>query len=149
MRNAERGFTLAEVLLVLSIFLIISSFAVFTVKPHYDFIEKTLFFTRLKADLYYAQQYAISHQRQIQVFFLPDEHRYLVHDYLNGKIIIERSYSKLIKVREGSLKLSFKFTYDGKIDRFGSIYITIGKEKYRMTFLLGEGRFYVTKDTSE
>ncbi|MDE3839579.1 competence protein ComG [Bacillus methanolicus] len=149
MRIDEKGFTLAEILLVLSIFLIVSSIAVFSVKPHYHFIEKTLFFTRLKADLYYAQQYAISQQRQVQVHFLADEHRYFVHDYLNGKIIIDRSYSKLIKVREGSLKLSFKFTYDGRIDRFGSIYITIGKEIYRMTFLLGEGRFYVAKDTKE
>jgi competence protein ComGD len=145
MRKTERGFTLIEVLLVLSIFLIVSSIALFTVKPHYQFIEKTLFFTCLKDDLYYAQQYAISHQRPVHVYFLADEHRYIVNDHLNEKMIVERSYSKLIKVQEGSLKLSFKFTFDGKIDRFGSIYITIGKDIYRMTFLLGEGRFYVAK----
>lgn len=134
MRKNEKGFTLIEILFVLTLFLIVSSITVFMVKPHYEFIEKTLFFTCLEADLYYAQQYAISHERQVHVNFMADSHYYKIHDYVNGKIIIERPYSKIIKVREGSLKLSFKFTYDGRIDRFGSIYITIGKEIYRMTF---------------
>ncbi|MFL6554920.1 MAG: prepilin-type N-terminal cleavage/methylation domain-containing protein, partial [Bacillus sp. (in: firmicutes)] len=61
MKNDQNGFTLIESLLVLSIFMIISSITVFSLQPQHSVLEDEAFLTQLKADLFYSQQYAISH----------------------------------------------------------------------------------------
>lgn len=70
--------------------------------------------------------------------------------YLRGKdsrvILIRREIPKEITIMEGSQQLFFQFQPDGNINKFGSINIFIGKEKYRLTFLIGKGRFYVAKE---
>lgn len=144
MRVNEKGFTLLESLFVLSIFLIISSFSIL-LKPHDLLLEKQLFFTQLKSDLLYAQQYAVTHQQSLFVFFGTPGHYYYIRKP-NGEVIVRREYSDKITVTEGSQKLQFFYNSRGNLTTFGSIYIYIEDELYRMTFLIGRGRFYVVKE---
>ncbi|WML59755.1 competence type IV pilus minor pilin ComGD [Neobacillus sp. PS2-9] len=141
----QKGFTLIESLLVLSIFMIISSVTVFTLKPQHTFMEKDSFFIQLKADLYYAQQYAISHQHEVLVQFVPKEYRYYMIYRAEERPIIERDYSHNVNFTEGTMPLSFKFLPDGNINKFGSLILYYRNKIYRLTFLIGEGRFYVSE----
>lgn len=146
MKSREGGFTLLESLFVLSVFLVIASITAFLLKPQFLFLEKQLFLTQLKSDLLYAQQYAISHQLEVNVHILPEENLYYIRTSFDEEFIISREIPEVITVVEGSLKLFFQFQPDGNINRFGSFYILAGKDRYRFTFLIGRGRFYVAKE---
>jgi competence protein ComGD len=146
MKTNEKGFTLIESLIVLSIFLILSLITIFSVKPQYEMTISEEFLTQLQADLFYAQQYAISHQKEVTIIILSDQHYYYIRERFDLPLVVERHFSQNIIVTPGSLPLSFKFLPDGNSSKFGSIYIQCGIKHFRMTFLLGMGRFYVIEE---
>ncbi|MDQ0197316.1 competence type IV pilus minor pilin ComGD [Neobacillus ginsengisoli] len=146
MKNKQDGFTLIESLLVLSVFLIISSITAFTLKPQYSTIDDEAFLSQLQADLLYAQQYAISHQHEVTVIFFSDQYKYNIYMRSDLPNIIERNYSTNMTVYGGSLPLYFKFLPDGNVNKFGSFYIKSSKKNYRLTVLIGKGRFYVVEE---
>ncbi|PLR85967.1 competence protein ComG [Bacillus canaveralius] len=143
LRN-ESGFTLIESLFVLSIFLVVASVLVFTNKPHYVNTQKSIFFSELSGDLYFAQQYAIAHQEEVSVNFIPGDNYYYIRN--REQIILKRDYPKGITVYEGTLKLRFQFQADGSIAKFGSFFVDIASNTYRVTFLIGKGRFYIEEE---
>lgn len=145
MTKNQKGFTLVESLLVLSIFMIISFITAFSLQPEQAVLEDEVFLTQLRADLLYGQQFAISHQKEVTIVILPSKHKYNLS--LQGRLpaIIDRSFSPNIYLTEGSMPLSFKFLPDGNINKFGSFFIETKEKEYRMTFLIGRGRFYVTE----
>ncbi|MDP4085245.1 MAG: competence type IV pilus minor pilin ComGD [Bacillota bacterium] len=145
MKNDEAGFTLIEALIVLSILFITSFIAVFTVKPQFDMTVTEEFISDLEADLFYAQAYAISHQREVTINILNTQFYYYIRDRSDLPLIVERNYSKNIQIQAGSLPLYFKFLPDGNVNKFGSLYISCHSKVYRLTVLLGKGRFYIVK----
>jgi competence protein ComGD len=146
MKNMQEGFTLIESLLVLSVFIIISSITAFTLKPQYLTIDDEAFLSQLQTDLLYAQQYAISHQHEVTVIFMSDQNKYNIYMRTDLPNIIERNYSTNLTVYGGSLPLFFKFLPDGNVNKFGSFYIKSSKKNYRFTVLIGKGRFYVIEE---
>ncbi|WHY90503.1 competence type IV pilus minor pilin ComGD [Neobacillus cucumis] len=146
MKNNQNGFTLIESLLVLAIFLILSSITVFSVKPQANRIEDETFISQLKTDLYFAQQYAISHQHEVYVGFSENEYNYYIYERNDLPLLVERYYSNDIHVYPGTLSLYFRFLPDGNISKFGSFTIVTKDKQYRVTFLIGKGRFYVTEE---
>jgi competence protein ComGD len=123
--------------------MIISSITVFSLKPQHSVMEDSAFLTQLKADLYYAQQYAISHQDEVSIVFFPNQYRYSISLRPELPSIINRNYSTNIYINEGSIPLYFKFLKDGNINKFGTLFIQTKNKKYVITFLIGKGRFYV------
>jgi competence protein ComGD len=144
MLKANNGFTLIESIVVLSIFSIIVSFSFLLVRPQMFFLDQQLFFSQLKDDLFYAQQYAISNKSIVNVNIFPYSHRYYAKD-LKGKMIVDRTYSQSVTIREGSQSLYFRYNTNGNINTFGSLYIKIREKKYRFTFHIGKGRFNVVE----
>ncbi|MEH7111908.1 competence type IV pilus minor pilin ComGD [Neobacillus niacini] len=144
MLHNQKGFTLIESLIVLSILLIISSITAFNIKPQYTSANEKAFISQLKADLYYGQQYAISHQMEVKVSFFEHEHRYTI--VAGSNRIVERNHSPNIRVTQGTIPLFFKFNPTGNVDRFGSLFIRTPKKLLRLTVLIGKGRFYVIEE---
>jgi competence protein ComGD len=140
----QKGFTLIESLIVLSIFLIISSITAFSMKPQYYSATDKTFISQLKADLYYGQQYAIANQMEVKVIFYEHEHMYLIST--GNKQLVERHHSPMITVTQGTIQLVFKFNSNGNVDRFGTLYIRTQQKNYRLTLLIGKGRFYVMEE---
>ncbi|WP_144547667.1 competence type IV pilus minor pilin ComGD [Bacillus sp. X1(2014)] len=143
MKNDQNGFTLIESLLVLSIFMIISSITVFSLKPQRSVLEDEAFLTQFKADLYYSQQYAISHQHEVSVVILPSQYKYYMLLRPELPPIVIRNYSKNIILATSTLPLYFKFLNDGNVNQFGTLLIQTNNNTYQMTVLIGKGRFYV------
>lgn len=144
--KVQEGFTLVESLFVLSVTLIIATASAFLLKPQLISIEREKFISQLKADLFFAQQYALSHHIDVYVHILPESKKYVIHEKLSANHLVEREIPEMITVREESMKLYFFFQSDGNISRFGSFSIYVEKERYRFTFLIGKGRFYVVKE---
>jgi competence protein ComGD len=145
MTRNQKGFTLVESLLVLSIFMIISFITAFSLQPQQSVLEDEAFITQLRADLLYGQQFAIAHQEEVTIIILPSKHKYNLSIQGRFPPIIERSFSTNISLSEGSIPLSFSFLPNGNINKFGSFFIKTKENEYRMTFLIGKGRFYVTE----
>jgi competence protein ComGD len=146
MKKKQHGFTLIESLLVLSIFMIITSVTAFSLKPHSFIVDDNVFLTKLQADLLYAQQYAISHQCEVSVMFSEEQFTYSIYSRYDLLPLVERKYSPNINVYGGSLPLYFKFLTDGNVSKFGSFYIKTSAKNYRVTFLIGKGRFYIIEE---
>lgn len=144
MHYNQNGFTLIESLLVLSIFLIISSITVFSIKPQYQIATTKSFISQLKADLFYGQQYAIANQTEVSVIFIENEHTYVIAAGVNS--IVERNYSPRITVGQGTIPLYFKYNRNGNVDRFGTLFIRTPQQDYKLTLLIGKGRFYVLEE---
>nr|WP_263325740.1 competence type IV pilus minor pilin ComGD [Neobacillus sp. Marseille-Q6967] len=134
-----------ESLVVLSIFIVLSSITLFSIKPQANMAGDEVFISQLKADLYYAQQFAISHQHEVKVNFIPEQNRYVVYERNDLPNIIDRKYPSSIEVLPGTLPLSFRFIANGNINTFGTFLIVTKTKTYKMTFLIGKGRFYVTE----
>lgn len=77
---------------------------------------------------------------------MPELNYYYIRTRFNGQMLVERTYSSEVKVREGSLKFYFQFMADGNTNTFGSFYVDIGNKRYRLTLLIGRGRFYVAEE---
>lgn len=146
MKNSE-GFTLIEMLVVLSSFFMLSSITIFLFVPQNGYLEKTLFFSQLKSDLLFGQQYAISHQEKIIVHIMPEKNYYYIRSNEYGdSYLIRRYYSPDIEIVKGTMSLYFQYMPNGNIDSFGSIYIKIGARTYKLMVLIGKGRFYVAEE---
>lgn len=145
MSNAQKGFTLIESLIVLSIFMILSSVTVISLKPQQSVLNDEAFLTQLKADLYYAQAYAISHQQEVSVVFSPANHSYSLLLRSGQEHLLDRTYSTDIELIEGTITLYFKYLHDGTVNKFGTFLIISRDKTYVMTILIGKGRFYVTE----
>lgn len=146
MKITEKGFTLIESLLVLSILLIIASVTAFNMKPLYEKMESEEFINQLQADLFYGQQLAISHQLEVSVRIIPEQHYYYVNNTTIWPPHLLRYYSNAISVFPGTLPLDFKFTPSGIASKSGSFLIQCGSKHYRLMVLIGKGRFYVTEE---
>lgn len=140
----NNGFTLIEAIFVFSIFSLIISFSFLLVRPQMSFLDKQLFFSQFKDDLFYVQQYAISNKTIVNVNILPFSHRYYAKDQ-KGMVIVDRTYSNSVTIMEGSQGLYFRYNTNGNINTFGSLYIQIQKKQYKFTFHIGKGRFYVVQ----
>jgi competence protein ComGD len=145
MKRGQNGFTLVESLLVFSVFLIISAVTAFSLKPQYFLENDNVFITQLEADLLYGQQFAISHQCEVFVRLTETEGYSIYYRYDLPPLLI-RSYPENLKIYAGTLPLSFKFLPDGNVAQFGSIEINSCCKKYRLTILIGKGRFYVVEE---
>ncbi|MFB6465830.1 competence type IV pilus minor pilin ComGD [Cytobacillus sp. Hz8] len=141
----NKGFTLIESLFVLSIFMLMAMITIIMMKPQTNLLNRSTFFSQLKADIFYAQQYAISNQKQLSLNILPNQYKYYIKNQ-DGSYLLEREYARNIDISEGTLGLYLKFNPNGNVNKFGSIMIYIGKETYRMIFQIGGGRFYVVKE---
>ncbi|MCM3704546.1 type II secretion system GspH family protein [Cytobacillus firmus] len=145
MKN-KAGFTLIESLFVLSIFLIIAAVTALLLKPHFFYLEKIMFFSQLKSDLLYAQNYAITHQTEVVIQILPEENRYFAKERFAADPIFSRGYSGIIEINPGTMPLYFQYGPGGTTNKFGSFYIKADRERYKITFFIGRGRFNVEKE---
>ncbi|WP_156324583.1 competence type IV pilus minor pilin ComGD [Bacillus sp. FJAT-27245] len=143
---SEKGFSMAEALIALAGFLVISTSCLATAVPLYETARKEAFFNVLKADLYYSQLYALSHQREVAFTIASDRNYYYAYERYDMPHIAERSYPKEINITRGTMPLFFKFQMDGNVNTFGTFYIYVKDEKYKMTIQIGRGRFYVAAE---
>ncbi|WP_077247549.1 competence type IV pilus minor pilin ComGD [Bacillus sp. FJAT-27225] len=136
---------MAEALISLAGFIMIISLCVSLMKPLHSASERQHFFSLLKADLYYTQLYAISHQRDQNFIIMGEKNLYYVDNTYVVNLLIKRIYPAAFQITPGTMPLNFKFLPDGNVNRFGTILVRKDGRYYRLVFQLGKGRFYVAE----
>jgi competence protein ComGD len=140
--RSKRGFTLIEMLVVLSVVTILISLGGLSFRSISLIMDKKMFISQLEADLYYAQSYAMNRKLEVYVQFYAEANRYVAMDN-NHVRIIDRTFSPNNKMLSGSNLTAFSITPDGNISRFGTMYFKTGNEKIKLVVNIGRGRFNV------
>ncbi|MET3699218.1 competence protein ComGD [Bacillus oleivorans] len=133
-----QGFTLTEILIVLSIFLICTSIFIFSVQPLDRHFKESQFITQLEKDLHLAKVYAMSHFQTVRIQFVPEENRYMILTGINN-YLVQRKYNDEIKVINSTLR-QFYYLPNGNVSKFGTFYILIGEKRYKFVIYVGKGR---------
>jgi len=139
----ESGYTLFELIIVISILSVILLIAV----PSYHSLSKTNeiehFFEQLQEDIYYTQMTAISRGKPIMLDFITTLSQYRI--LASNQTIVKRDYPHDIIVEKGTLETKIEFNPNGNIRKAGTIFIKTANGKYKLTFQLGKGRFEIAK----
>lgn len=143
--NQNKGFTLIEVLLVLTIVILIYTLPLLNLKPLFQQEKIDQFFVQLEKDLLFAQQYAISHNTAVRVMFFHDSRFYDVIPLKTNKTILVRNYDPNIRIVQSTTGYYVTYRSNGNVMKSGTIQIYFEDDIYNVTFMLGKGRFNVTK----
>ncbi|WP_411953438.1 competence type IV pilus minor pilin ComGD [Alkalibacillus sp. S2W] len=142
----QKGFTLVETLIVLSIVLTVSLMSWTTIQSIQQKQLETHIFDTFEQDIFYLQQYSTFHQKDLRLLFYPDEQRYIIYNNPFDPPIISREFNKNISFRLSSIGSQIRFKPSGTIVNPGSLFVTIDSQEYRITFPFGKARYYVTKE---
>lgn len=144
MRPSCGGYTLSETLIVLVIFVLLSGIGLNLYPSFIKGMENKIFISQLKEDIFYAQQYAISHESLIYLHMDNPNRIYTVTSYKEG-VVLERSIPKDIQFLSGTLGLTFHFNQYGNASKAGTMMIDTAKGKYKLVLNIGKGRFRIEK----
>ncbi|PJN89889.1 competence type IV pilus minor pilin ComGD [Bacillus sp. mrc49] len=135
---------MSETLIVLVIFILLLSITPNLYPSFNKGMEERLFLSQFHEDLFYAQQYAISHEGLIYLHIDDVNKIYTVSSYKEGKIL-ERSIPEDIHFSSGTLGFSFYFNQNGNVSKAGTLMIETSKGKYKLVLNIGKGRFRIEK----
>ncbi|MBS4209610.1 competence type IV pilus minor pilin ComGD [Bacillus sp. FJAT-50079] len=141
--NRQDGFTLIEMLVVISVLTILLSFSLFSFKHFHDWMQRELFITQLQSDLYYAQAFAINRKESVHVKFLKEENQYEAVAQ-SGELLLKRKIRTPIYISELSV-LSYTITSEGTVSHFGTVTFKHQDHSIQLTFYIGRGRFNVRR----
>ncbi|MBS4217161.1 GspH/FimT family pseudopilin [Bacillus sp. FJAT-49711] len=138
----NKGFTLLEVLIVISVMTIIFSFSFFTMKSFWGLMQKNMFLNQLQSDIYFAHSYAINQQETIIFRFSSINQQYQAVTKDTNDVMIQRKFPAAIKIVESNIP-SFSITPDGNVSNFGTMILSINEKRVKITFYIGRGRFLI------
>ncbi|MFJ7746161.1 competence type IV pilus minor pilin ComGD [Peribacillus sp. NPDC097295] len=135
---------MSETLIVLVVFLLLSALGLNLYPSFFKGMENKMFLNQLNEDIFYAQQYAISHESLIY-FYVDDERGvYTIYSY-KEEGILERSIPKDIQFLKGTLGAAFYFNQYGNVSKSGTMTIDTTNGKYKLVVNIGKGRFRIEK----
>jgi competence protein ComGD len=140
--NNSKGYTITEVLVVLSIFLLLVTLSLNLYPKYIEKMETKQFVKQFEQDLYYTQAYAISHERQISMYI--NKRNYSIYSIAEG-YVLQRTIPEQITFKKVTMDLSITFNSAGTALSSGVIYIQTEQEKYKITVYVGKGRIKIEK----
>ena len=143
--RSQEGYTFVEMLLVLLLVSTITSVSILQLEPLVDSKKIDHFFDQFENDILFAQQYAISHSESIKVIFYEGQPTYRIILNGFGEPLLERTYDKRFNINPTTLNSSVVFRGSGNIKNPGTMLVTYKERTFKVVFLLGKGRFYVTE----
>ncbi|WP_244658419.1 competence type IV pilus minor pilin ComGD [Priestia megaterium] len=139
----QKGFTLIEMLMVLFIVQVMMFSIIVAIRPLVEYYKITLFLRQLQSDTFYVQQTAMNRESPIKINFAPKGAEYIVSD--SRAVLYKRAYDSTIQITFGSGNSTIQYNKNGNISQAKTIFISNQKFKYKVTFQIGRGRFYVDK----
>ena len=141
----EQGYTLSEMLLVLSIFMLIVSISVGFLPGFSKSMEKQLFMDQMLDDLHYIQHYAMTHNMKTIFSIDTKNKKYYGFTDFKEKILVQRSIPNDIKIDKGSMNLEITFYQEGVPKMSGTWLIRTENSVNKFTIYLGSGRMKIEK----
>ncbi|GAA0296221.1 competence protein ComGD [Gracilibacillus halotolerans] len=145
MFKSERGYTLTELLLVLSIVSFLLSVIGGITYVTYERWMFQQFLHQFNQDLLYMQQNTMIKNQRYQLFVHSDQNGYTIREVGYGKALKERRLPNHWKIRTGSLSLPIQFSRSGSLNNPGSFSIVTNHFRFQIICPFGSGRCYHAK----
>ncbi|OKL38099.1 competence type IV pilus minor pilin ComGD [Domibacillus mangrovi] len=147
MNHKEGGFTLLEIMLVLTVFIACFGAVLIPILNVTNEMNEQQFFNKLERDLFEAQSYAILNNVHVMVnFYESGQHKYTISTYEYPRyIIVERDIPAYFIPVKGSM-MDIMFQKTGMTNRFGTVYFKSEEKRIKLIFLIGRGRFYFLEE---
>lgn len=140
----ERGFTLIEVLIVLTIVIFIISFS--TIRMTHISEQKNLeyFIDMFEKDIFLMQQLAISNNIIYSLQFNTKDNYYFIYDSPLNPPVLKRTFDSNINISFLTLSNPIRYQPSGNIMNPGTIKVSYNNKSKQIIFPFGKGRFYVS-----
>lgn len=138
----QSGTLLLETCLAASIFLTLFPLLILKGIPMYEEEQTTQFLGNLTTFLETSQMTAYTERRKVTIEFNLSSHKVLSYYSLLDQID-SLTIPSFITVEKGSLPLILYFSSQGTVSQAGTLFLHSTTKIYQLTFLLGQGRFYV------
>jgi competence protein ComGD len=145
--HKEGGFTLLEMMIVLTVFTVCFGAALVPLQAIAEDVSDRQFFNQIERDLFAAQAYAISKNKNVIVnFFEGGSSYYHIYTYEHPrKTVIKREIPERFLFESGGLN-TITFLRTGMTNRFGTFYFKTNNKSTRLVFSIGRGRFYFSEE---
>ncbi len=142
MTDNEKGFTLLEVLVALSLFGILSLITISTPNRLYDRTVLTSAAMEVKSALQLSQQLSLDESREYCVEFIGDTFR--VREYVaRGRVVLSRKFDKNISVYKAS-QSRISYSRHGETQYGKFILVNKKGEKIDIDILIGTGKIRIS-----
>ena len=142
MRENERGFTLIEVLLVLSIVFVISSTILFV---SHSYVEKNsfqVFMNQFKLDVYHLQSLSITNGTYSALVFDNNGTTYITRKSFYEPIV-KRKLPKGVSLSPKSSLTEIAFHPNGAVEKFGTLIFDTPEGVILLRIYIGKGRMTI------
>ncbi|WP_419156644.1 competence type IV pilus minor pilin ComGD [Rossellomorea sp. BNER] len=140
--SSEKGFSIIETLIVLTMTTILLSVTIFSFQPLQRSLQKKTFISQLQADLYYLQSFAIN-QQQTSILEFGNGNGYYRGISIRGELLFYRKLPEYVTQIQNEHLFRVIINPNGNTDRFGDIYFIVHGDVIKLRFHIGQGRFYV------
>lgn len=137
----KNGFTLLEMLLVLSAISILSVVTYFNLSSIYEKQKMNQFMHQFSQDILFMQQVAMSRHNRHTFRWFPNQASYSITSSGETNPVLVRYYPSDIQVNVNTFPNPMSYGPDGNINRGGTIIISYKSKTYHVVFQLGRGRF--------
>lgn len=140
--RSAQGYTLSETLVVLSLFIMLSALGLNLYPRFVKGMENSMFIGQLQEDIFYAQQYAISHEAYVTFHADNNEGRYIVYTSYENEVILKRKMPEGAYFSTRTLEgYTFQFNQFGNAAKAGTMILNTTQGNYRFVLNIGKGRF--------
>ncbi|ECJ9747429.1 type II secretion system protein [Listeria monocytogenes] len=138
------GFTLLEMLLVLTISFTLITLTIFPISSTLSTLREKQLLEEIKASIYYAQINAVATNQDTFISFDPTKNQLIT--YTNSKTLVIIPFSQTLTLTQPKIG-NFRFSStDGFINRFSTIHLTSSTNNYKLIFQIGKGRFRIEQN---
>lgn len=137
----EGGFTLVELIIILSIWLLILSFTIPLVVKDVNKLKERQYLNSFQSDVIYAQSLAMGTENKVRITFTSTNYNIME----NQRKIIQRTIPENWQVEASLMKNMIEFGITGQILNPGAINIKTAHSQYSIVFPFGKGRGYVVE----
>lgn len=136
--SGQQGFTLVEMLLVLAIVVLLSTFAVrFTIK-NVEQHQTEQFFQQFQQDMHYLQSYAMAHNVVVRMDIKNNGKKYLGIATLKGTILEKKTPNGYSLVQLNPYRI--QYLSNGNVSSIGSLTFLTPEGKRQIHVYIGKGR---------
>ncbi|WP_112181301.1 competence type IV pilus minor pilin ComGD [Paraliobacillus zengyii] len=143
--NKDSGFTIIELLIVLSILSILLVIGTtFHIKT-YQTYQFNRWYQIFESDIMFMQQQTIASMGSFYMLIKPSSHTYEIRNGGLGEIIIERPIPDTWEIKLDTLTMPLSFSTNGTVKQPGKFQIRTPSNSYDITFPFGKGRSYLVE----
>lgn len=138
----ENGFTIVELLIVLSLFSLLLVIGASFQTKSYQAYQFNCWYQQFESDVLFIQQQTLVSRENIYLLINPNSHTYEIRRGGLGEIITVRSFPDNWEIKLNTLSMPLSFSINGTLRNPGMFQVLTKGMAYDIYFPFGKGRSY-------